>query len=313
MTGLTNSTATSSYVYRADGMRTHKTVGTVNTEYYHDAQTPMEYAVISGTTLTATRYGLGARGIDYEEEGVGTWTNITTRSPGSFLNVGFPIYDSHGNMIATLARSGSNWYAVNNHRTYDAWGSIRSGAGTGDPKNRYCASLGHQQDDESGLIYMRARYYEVNSGRFLSEDDSRAQSNWFEYCQNQPTMCSDRDGHDSFVDSFLIAFVFALVTTVTDWLVERGLGSRSFTGLKLATFGGATIVFQAMFDAIFEEAASLGVEEGPGKSMFEKVGSSISKGILLGGSLGMVAMAYEGWEQAKIEAELIYIDCSDDL
>jgi len=194
MTGLTNSTATSSYVYRADGMRTHKTVGSVNTEYYHDGQMPMEDAVISGTTLTATRYGLGARGIDYEEEGVGTWTNSTTRAPGSFSNVGYPIYDAHGNMIATLARYGSNSYAVNNQRTYDAWGAIRSGAGTGDPKNRYCGILGHQQDDESGLIYMRSRYCESGSGRFISQDPDTAGKNWYVYCNSDPINLDDSNG-----------------------------------------------------------------------------------------------------------------------
>ncbi len=47
---------------------------------------------------------------------------------------------------------------------------MRAQQNAGDPKLRYCANLGHNQDDESGLIYMRARYYEPASGRFVSED-----------------------------------------------------------------------------------------------------------------------------------------------
>jgi len=123
----------------------------------------------------------------------------TPRSVGGFTNVGFPIYDAHGNMVATLARSGST-FTLNNKRSFDAWGQIRNGAQTGDPKNRYCGSLGHQQDDESGLIYMRARYYEPGSGRFISEDPSLAGSNFFSYCSQNPVNLTDSSGNDEQAD-----------------------------------------------------------------------------------------------------------------
>jgi len=189
LTGLTTSGMTSSYEYRADGMRSHKTVGSTSTEYYHDAQMPMEDAVYNGSSYTVTRYGLGARGIDYEEVGAASSRPLTT-----FSNVGFPIYDAHGNMVATLARSGTNSYVVNNQRSYDAWGVIRIGSTSGDPKNRYCGNLGPQQDDESGLIYVRARYYESTSGRFLSQDPNGHGKNWLVYCSNNPVNLADPTG-----------------------------------------------------------------------------------------------------------------------
>ena len=202
MKQLANSASTTNYEYRADGMRTHKSnvAGTVFTEYYHDGQMPMEDAVINGSALTVTRYGLGARGIDYEEVSTGTWTSSTSRSPGAFSNVGFPIYDAHGSMIATLARASGNSFTLNNKRSYDSWGGARIGASTGDPKNRYCGNLGHQQDDESGLIYMRARYYEPGSGRFISEDPSYDGPNCLIYCGNNPITQSDRTGKDILTD-----------------------------------------------------------------------------------------------------------------
>ncbi len=58
MTSLTKSGTTTNYEYRADGMRTHKLVGSVATEYVHDGQMPVEDSVINGSTLTVTRYGL---------------------------------------------------------------------------------------------------------------------------------------------------------------------------------------------------------------------------------------------------------------
>ncbi|MDR3691327.1 MAG: hypothetical protein P4L46_18250 [Fimbriimonas sp.] len=81
-------------------MRVHKQVGAVTTDYYHDGQVPMEDAVISGSTLTVTRYAIGARGIDYIEQGVGTYSG-GVRTPGAFSNVVFPLYDAHGPDVAT--------------------------------------------------------------------------------------------------------------------------------------------------------------------------------------------------------------------
>jgi len=215
LTSLAKSGSTTNYEYRADGMRTHKSNGSTFTEYFHDAQMSMEDSAVNGSNLTVTRYGLGARGIDYEEVATGTYTNGTTRSVGSFTNVGFPIYDAHGNMVATLARFGST-FTLNNKRSFDAWGQIRNGAQTGDPKNRYCGSLGHQHDDESGLIYMRARYYEPGSGRFICEDSDRDGINWFSYTSNDPVNLIDSDGKEAsyYYSSLAVAFMLVVMSTL---------------------------------------------------------------------------------------------------
>ena len=94
---------------------------------------------------------------------------IKRTDPQGNVVAGFPLYDAHGNDVATLSRSGSS-YAIGDRRSYDAWGVVRSQQSAGDPTLRYCASLGHKQDDESGLVTMRARYYEMGSGRSVSED-----------------------------------------------------------------------------------------------------------------------------------------------
>ncbi|MBL1152605.1 MAG: RHS repeat-associated core domain-containing protein [Armatimonadetes bacterium] len=135
--------------------------------------------------VTVMRYGIGARGIDFLAKSV----------DGGAETKGFPLYDGHGNMIATLSRGASTpYFSVEDLRSYDVWGSVRSGSSTGDPKQRYCANLGHIQDDESGLIYMRARYYEPWSGRFISEDPDRADVTAFSYCRNSPTAFVDSSG-----------------------------------------------------------------------------------------------------------------------
>jgi RHS repeat-associated protein len=110
-------------------------------------------------------------------------------------NEGYPLYDVHGNMVATLTKNtgGTSW-SIGDERSYDVWGGVRSGATTGGPKGRYCANLGHVQDDESGLIYMRARYYEPGSGRFISEDPAMDGNNWYMYAYNHPSQLADASG-----------------------------------------------------------------------------------------------------------------------
>ncbi len=183
MTSFTNATGTTVYQYRADGMRTKKIGATQTDRFYYDGQMPVETAEVGSSSTVVTRNTLGARGIDRIER------------VGGSTAVGYPLYDGHGNMVATLATSGSS-FTVNDQRTYDAWGVIRSGNTTGDPKGRYVANLGHVDDDESGLNYMRSRYYEPTSGRFLSQDKALDGVNWFIYTYNDPVGFRDFTGRE---------------------------------------------------------------------------------------------------------------------
>ncbi|MFM9873507.1 MAG: RHS repeat domain-containing protein [Fimbriimonadaceae bacterium] len=168
------------YTYRADGMRVKKVGGGVTTRSYYDGQMPVE----EDSAGTVTRNFVGARGI---EAMFTTANNATTAA--------YPLYDTHGNMTATLSLTGSGTgWNIANERSYDVWGSVRSGAATGGPKGRYVANLGHVQDDESGLIYMRARYYEPGTGRFVTEDPECDGKNWYIYVNNKPNIDTDFTG-----------------------------------------------------------------------------------------------------------------------
>ncbi len=184
MTSLTNGTSTTNYSYRGDGMRVSKSSTTGRTLYCYDGQMGMEDIEYDGSLVwqKTSDFALGGRGIDAISVTTGTGTTIS-----------YPIYDAHGNMISTLSKAGAG-YTFTAERSFDAWGVIRLGAQTGDPKGRYCASLGHKQDDESGLVYMRARYFEPGSGRFVSEDPGRNSFNWFIYAGNDPIGNADSDG-----------------------------------------------------------------------------------------------------------------------
>ena len=73
---------------------------------------------------------------------------------------------------------------------YDAFGNQKSSTGTWNNSNpiRYC---GEYYDKESGLIYLRARYYDSENGRFISEDPIKDGYNWYSYCGGNPVMFVD--------------------------------------------------------------------------------------------------------------------------
>ncbi|GIK32695.1 MAG: RHS repeat-associated core domain-containing protein [Armatimonadetes bacterium] len=160
-------------------------------------------------------------------------------------------------MIATLGRSeNSPYFGVADLRSYDVWGAVRSGSTTGDPKQRYCANLGHVQDDESGLIYMRARYYEPWSGRFVSEDPARHSGNWFAYCNSNPISLIDYGGKTPDDDSFDPVYSFNFAKWWQSyWLniltlpLRLGIGFRIGGPRGIATAAGlflAMVVYQGI-------------------------------------------------------------------
>ncbi len=55
----------------------------------------------------------------------------------------------------------------------------------------YC---GEYKDDETGLIYLRNRYYDPTNGRFITEDPIKDGVNWYSYCGGNPVMFVDMWG-----------------------------------------------------------------------------------------------------------------------
>jgi RHS repeat-associated protein len=79
-------------------------------------------------------------------------------------------------------------------RKYDVYGAVRSSTGTSTSKHKFVGCLGHMSEDETGLIYMRARYMDPVTGRFVSEDPEKTGANWFAYCADNPVNLIDSNG-----------------------------------------------------------------------------------------------------------------------
>ena len=86
---------------------------------------------------------------------------------------------------------------------YDAWGNILSQGGSELLTINPFRYRGYYYDTETGLYYLNSRYYDPETGRFISPDDVDVLSdtltqpnglNLYAYCYNNPVMMTDPDG-----------------------------------------------------------------------------------------------------------------------
>jgi len=149
LTNLNNGAVT--YVYDGDGNRVAKTVGGVVTNYLVDTNNPTGYAQVvdelqGGAVVKSFMYGHDL---------------ISQRIVGSSLS--FYQYDGHGSVRQLTDATAT----ITDTYDYDAFGNLIYRSGT--TPNDYLYS-GEQLDGNLGFYYLRARYLNPDSGRFLTMD-----------------------------------------------------------------------------------------------------------------------------------------------
>ena len=180
----------STYGYAPTGLRRSKSVsfggGTYeNFSYtYDNGNLIFEYYsnhFYSPRTCIGTYYNYGPTGIISQ-------SNLNTDENDGAVVDNSIIFekDAHGDVIYKL--NASDYSLLTYDSNYDAFGNggNRSYSNLG-----YC---GEYFDNESGLIYLRARYYNLKTGRFISEDPIRDGLNWYTYCANNPVKFVDPSG-----------------------------------------------------------------------------------------------------------------------
>ena len=103
-------------------------------------------------------------------------------------------YTGFSNDSALLFDSGK----IVNRYQYDEWGNILHQEEQLKNPIRYS---GEYYEEESGLYYLRVRYYDPSTGRFISRDSYEGQLtnplslNLYTYCYNNPLKYLDPMGH----------------------------------------------------------------------------------------------------------------------
>jgi RHS repeat-associated protein len=182
--------------YRADGMRVEKqVVGGLTTKYVYDGQTVIGEIRSDGTKRW------------YVPGAMGYVCRIDEGANGEILARDYFVYDGLGSCRALVS---SNGIVVAKY-DYDVYGSVRGQEGQRANSFKYVAQIGHPTDEETGLIYMRARYYDPEIGRFISEDPGFNRVNWYQYADGNPVNRLDGNGRSSAAIDALFGNLFIIL------------------------------------------------------------------------------------------------------
>jgi len=155
---------------------------------------------------------------------------------------------------------------ITSSRNYDVYGNVRSGVNAnGTSAHKFVGNLGHPSDNNTGLIYMQARYMDPATGRFMSEDPARKGNHWLSYCEQNPVNKTDTSGKDPF--SIGISSPNLLLDVYEG--IEEGLSFGEilyniFAGDVYIAAGSAGAVADAIAIIRFEVKVALEILEGAG-------------------------------------------------
>ncbi len=206
-----------SFEYDGDGNRISKTVNGVRTEYVNDLTAPITQVLLKRVQgnwqkeETTIRYVYGGSRISQSAED----------------KTQFYLYDSLGrNVSALVSLSGK----VLNSYEYDSFGGLLSDEQEGPNVYQYC---GEQFDEETGLIYLRNRYYDPEIGRFISKDprpgslDRPTTLNPYCYVENNPVNFIDPLGFEA-VNPEEWERVRLHINDLGGWFGGQGAGGHVF-------------------------------------------------------------------------------------
>ena len=227
---VTGSGLEATYTYDASGIRTSKTVNGVTTEY------------------------LTAGGSVLSEKKNGVWQHYLYDGSGQLMAIrykGADYYYIRDGLMSITGLVDANGVAVVNYR-YDSWGILTgitgSMAGTLGKDNPY-RFKGYYYDEETGMYYLKSRYYQPEICRFISADsyDVLTQSpmalvdtNLYNYCDNNPVYREDENGQ--FWNIVIPALIGAAVGTFLTWAATSATGQEYRTKDYLSDFVAGFII-----------------------------------------------------------------------
>ena len=125
----------------------------------------------------------------YGESGIGERVSVDKSEESSYY-----LYDGRNSVTGILTENAN----LTNSYQYDPYGNLTSG--TADGVNYYGYN-GESTNVKTGLQYLRARYYNAETGTFTTEDsdlgttENSLTRNRYDYTTNNPLNYSDPTGH----------------------------------------------------------------------------------------------------------------------
>jgi RHS repeat-associated protein len=246
------------YQYNAQGIRVGKVVDGVETRYLIDELQPYAQVVeeydAAGNPKGSYVYGYdlvgklqSSQASFYHADGLGS-TRLLTNGLGGVTDS--YAYDAYGNLIAS----------------------------TGASNNAYLFG-GEQRDSETGLDYLRARYYDPLVGRFVSADAYEGSLNDpmslhdYQYAHANPVVNTDPSGY------MTLAEVGATIGLVG---ILAGLGLTTVGAIATLATGGSLYDAVSRYDQLlagFAEVATFGLSTRLRSQLYGETATRDHRGI----------------------------------
>ena len=265
LTGVTKGGITYSFTYNDEGIRTSKTKGGVTTTYY-----------LEGSRIVAEKTGDNLTVYIYDSSGMPVGMQYCANSSTSTL---WDVYwferNLQGDVVAVYSENGTKLVQYK----YDAWGKISityysGGSSTTATKNPF-RYRGYYYDVDLGLYYLQTRYYDANTGRFISPDtesvitatpDALTDKNLYAYCDNNPVMRRD-DGGEFWLTAMLVGAVIGATINATVSAISQKITTGTVNWGEVLVSAGAGALSGAVattgigaFGSAFVNAAIDGTE-----------------------------------------------------
>jgi RHS repeat-associated protein len=205
------STVVKSFGYDGAGRRTSATYAGVTTSYAYDYESRITSITRTGVTTNSFAYnGLDTRVSKTDSTGTTSYkragayvtdsllkstvsSTTTDYTPGVPSRVGSDSTFLHSGIknADTQTDDGGDVSAIRRYDAFgnplSAWGGWQGPFGSGGPH-------GYQTDPDHGLMLLGHRYYEADTGRFLTRDPIKDGRNWYGYCDGNPLVSADSTG-----------------------------------------------------------------------------------------------------------------------
>ncbi len=226
--GFTDGETTASHTYNADGLRTSKTVDGETINHIWDGNKQIVVDMDDSDWYSAEVY----------VRGTNLLAKFSKQSGNVKTDYQYYTQNAHGDVVNLTDADG----AIAKSYTYDAFGVEQNIDDADSNAFRYC---GGYFDSETGTIYLRARYYNPTTGRFISRDSFAGKNedplslNLYTYCNNNPIIYADSTGNSP---SLIIA---GIVFTATDIILMTSIAVLAALAICSTTPSGR----QAISDA----------------------------------------------------------------